>query len=51
VNVGTLKEMLDDYGEHIPAIVILPDGSHMEITGLAVASDSDGMAACGIEID
>lgn len=53
MTAGELREMLDGFEDHIPVVVVMPNGTHREITSVenATISDGDGYAAgAGIEL-
>ena len=50
MNIAQLIEAASDYGDHLPVVVVLDDGTHATVTALVPVTTGDSHeAGAGIE--
>jgi hypothetical protein len=50
VNVETARDALDDFGGHLPVIIVMPDGSHREVAEITSATTTGGVPAAAFVV-
>lgn len=48
VSNGTALTEMDGYGDHLPVVVVMKDGTHREVEEIATATASDGSPCVGL---
>lgn len=55
MNIEQIRDRLDDFGDRLPVVVILPSGEHVRVAGIVPATTDNGEggyeAAAGIEVE